>query len=160
MTTSGNNYDHGSLYVEADGTWRVIAPTEPGPQPFNPGGEIVMWTSSDEGITWKMVRQLTRNSPFNHTFARRPFDADPDFYALWADGHGREPSLSSLYFTDQKGTQVWRLPEKDGFGFCGASGGVGFGSKMSSSYCCQIKRRQFVWPLALCGFFASHSVGV
>jgi hypothetical protein len=59
-----------------------------------------------------MVRQLTRNSPFNHTFARRPFDAHPDFYALWADGHGREPSLSSLYFTDQKGTHVWRLPEK------------------------------------------------
>lgn len=112
MTTSGNNYDHGSLYIEPDGTWRVIAPTSLGPQPFNPGGEIVLWTSTDEGKTWKTVRQLTRNSPFNHTFARRPFNAHPDFYALWADGHGREPSLSSLYFTDQKGTHVWRLPEK------------------------------------------------
>ena len=52
FTTSGNNYDHGSLYIEPDGTWRVIAPTELGPQPYNPGGEMVMWTSPDEGQTW------------------------------------------------------------------------------------------------------------
>ena len=31
MTTSGSNYDHGSLYIEPDGTWRVIAPTTGGP---------------------------------------------------------------------------------------------------------------------------------
>jgi len=42
FTTSGNDYDHGSLYIEPDGTWRVIAPTELGPQPCNPGGQMVM----------------------------------------------------------------------------------------------------------------------
>jgi len=111
FTTSGNNYDHGSLYIEPDGTWRVIAPTELGPQPYNPGGEMVMWTSADQGATWKRVKQLTRNSPRNHTYARRPVDAHPDFYALWADGHGRQPSESNLYFTNQRGDHVWRLPK-------------------------------------------------
>jgi hypothetical protein len=39
-------------------------------------------------------------------------NAHPDFYAFWADGNGREPSESYLYFTNQKGDHVWRLPGK------------------------------------------------
>lgn len=110
FTTSGSNYDHGSLYIEPDGTWRVIAPTESGPQPGNPGGEMAMWLSRDEGLTWTRVRRLTHDSPRNHTYARRPLRAHPAFYALWADGNARLQSESSLYFTNQEGTQVWRLP--------------------------------------------------
>ena len=110
FTTSLNNYDHGSLYIEKDGSWRVIAPTEAGPQPYNPGGEIAMWTSQDEGKSWKKVKQLTKDSSRNHTYVRRPFDANSEFYALWADGHGRQPSESCLYFSNQKGDHVWRLP--------------------------------------------------
>jgi hypothetical protein len=90
----------------------VIAPTEPGPQPYNPGGEIVMWLSKDQGATWKKTAELTHHSTLNHTYARRPFNAHPDFYALWADGNAREPSESSLYFTNQKGDHVWRLPKR------------------------------------------------
>jgi hypothetical protein len=100
---SDNNYDMGSLYIEDDGTWRIIGPTQTGPQPYNPGGEMALWASKNSGQTWKMVRQLTANSPYNHTYARRPLNAHPDFYALWADGHGREPSQSSLYFCDKQG---------------------------------------------------------
>jgi hypothetical protein len=110
FTTSGNNYDHGSLYIEPDGTWRIIAPTELGPQPYNPGGEMVMWTSGDQGATWKRIKQLTYDSQRNHTYARRPLKAHPDFYALWADGNARQPSESCLYFTNQRGDHVWRLP--------------------------------------------------
>ena len=110
FTTSGNNYDHGSLYIEPDGTWRVIAPTDPGPQPYNPGGEMVLWTSKDEGQTWQKMKQLTHESPRNHTYARRPLNAHPDFYAFWADGNARQPSESFLYFTNQRGDHVWRLP--------------------------------------------------
>ncbi|MBP8260227.1 MAG: BNR-4 repeat-containing protein [Verrucomicrobia bacterium] len=106
---SGNNYDMGSLYLESDRLWRIIAPTETGPQPYNPGGEIAMWTSSDQGRTWTKIKQLTRNSPRNHTFARRPVNAHPDFYAFWADGHARQPSESWLYFCRQNG-DVFRLP--------------------------------------------------
>jgi len=109
--SSDNNYDMGSLYLEADGTWRIIAPTERGPQPFNPGGEIAMWTSGDQGGSWRMQRQLTHDSRKNHTYVRRPVNAHPDFYALWADGHGRQPSSSNLYFADRAGN-VFRLPRK------------------------------------------------
>ncbi len=100
---SDNNYDMGSLYIEPDGTWRVIGPTETGPQPYNPGGEMAMWVSTDQGSNWKKVRRLTAGSERNHTYARRPVDAHPDFYAIWADGHGRKPSESTLYFCDRKG---------------------------------------------------------
>jgi len=116
VTTSDNNYDMGSLFIEDDGTWRIIGPTETGPQPYNTGGEMAMWTSEDAGRTWEKVRKLTRNSERNHTYARRPVNAHPDFYALWADGHGRKPSESVLYFCDRKGN-VRRLPRamKDNF---------------------------------------------
>jgi hypothetical protein len=108
---SDNNYDMGSLYLEGDGTWRVIGPTETGPQPYNPGGEIAMWISKDSGTTWTKIRQLTKNSERNHTYARRPVNAHPDFYAIWADGHGRKPSQSSLYFCDIQGN-VYTLPRE------------------------------------------------
>lgn len=112
MTESDHSYDFGSLYIEDDGTWRVIAPTDAGPQPYGTGGEMVMWTSQDLGAHWKRLKTLTRNSPRNHTYARKPVNAHPDFYALWADGNAWEPSESSLYFTDRAGSAVWRLPDR------------------------------------------------
>jgi hypothetical protein len=108
---SDNNYDTGSLYVERDDLWRIIGPTQRGPQKYNTGGEVAMWTSSDQGKTWSMVKQLTRDSPLNHTYCRKPVDAHPDFYALWADGHGRQPSTSHLYFCDKEG-KVRMLPPR------------------------------------------------
>ena len=106
---SDSNYDVGSLYIEGERLWRLIGPTEPGPQPYNPGGEIAMWVSTDLGRTWMMERQLTRDSPYNHTYVRRPVDAHPAFYAFWADGHARQPSESRLYFCTREG-EVYRLP--------------------------------------------------
>ncbi len=108
--TSDHNYDHGSLYLEPEGTWRVIAPTEPGPQPWSTGGEVVVWESRDQGRTWRDVRHLTRGSRRNHTYVRRPLNAHPDFCAIWADGNALEPSESHLYFTNRGGDRVWRLP--------------------------------------------------
>jgi hypothetical protein len=109
FTTSDHNYDFGPLYVETD-QWQIIAPTDPGPQPGGAGGEMVLWTSRDEGASWQRKKQLTHDSQFNHTYARRPLAARPDFYALWADGNPLAPSESSLYFTDREGSHVWRLP--------------------------------------------------
>ncbi|MBI3947084.1 MAG: BNR-4 repeat-containing protein [Armatimonadetes bacterium] len=108
--TSDSNYDCGALYIESDASWRIIGPTQTGPQPYNPGGEVAMWTSSDQGRTWQLTRQLTRESDYNHTYVRRPVNAHPDFYAFWADGHARRPSDSRLYFCDRSGERVWRLP--------------------------------------------------
>ena len=109
ITTSDNNYDFGELWMMADDDWRVIAPTEPGPQPYNPGGEVAMWTSRDQGATWNKTRQLTQNSLMNHTYVRRSLNAHPDFIAIWADGHGRQPSDSRLHFCDSDG-DVFQLP--------------------------------------------------
>ncbi|HPA06584.1 MAG TPA: BNR-4 repeat-containing protein [Candidatus Hydrogenedentes bacterium] len=106
---SDNNYDMGSIYVETDAQLRLIAPTQVGPQPYNPGGEVAMWLSDDGGKSWTLVKQMTRNSPYNHTYVRRPVNAHPGFYGFWADGHGREPSISRLYFCNRDG-DVFRLP--------------------------------------------------
>ena len=110
VTNSTHNYDMGSLYIEPDGIWRIIAPTEAGPQPVGTGGEIALWHSTDKGETWHKVRDITRNSLRNHAYARRPVNAHPDFYAFWADGNPDELSESHLYFTNQNGDQVWELP--------------------------------------------------
>ena len=110
FTESDHNYDHGSLLIEPGGSWRVIAPTDPGPQPFGTGGEMVMWTSGDLGATWRRARTLTARSPRNHSYARKPLGAHPDFVALWADGDARQPSRSRLYFASRKG-EVFVLPD-------------------------------------------------
>jgi hypothetical protein len=112
VTESDHNYDFGQLYLEDDGTWRIIAPTESGPQPYMTGGEIAIWTSRDQGETWQRLKQLTQNSPRNHTYVRRPTNAHPDFYAWWADGNADELSESYLYFTNQAGDAVWQLPKQ------------------------------------------------
>lgn len=110
LTESDHNYDHGGLWVETDGTWQVIAPTEPGPQPFTTGGDMVLWRSKDQGASWTKVKQLTKAAHWNHTYARKPVNAHPAFYAYWADGDTLRPSQSRLYFTDREGKAVWQLP--------------------------------------------------
>jgi len=112
VTHCDNNYDYASLSIEQDGSWRLLGTTEPGPQRYNTGGEVALWASTDQGASWSMLRQLTRGSEFNHTYPRRPLHAQPDFYALWADGDARKASESRLYFTDREGTHVWRLPAR------------------------------------------------
>lgn len=110
ITTSTHNYDMGSLYIEPDGTWRVIAPTEKGPQEHGTGGEIAIWISRDDGKTWQKVRDVTQNSALNHGYVRRPQHAHPDFYGFWADGNPDMLSESRLYFTNKSGEMTWRLP--------------------------------------------------
>jgi len=110
VTRSTHNYDMGSLYIEEDGTWLIIAPTEPGPQLHGTGGEMALWLSNDEGRTWRKEQEITRNSPLNHAYARRPVDAHPDFYAFWASGNPDEMSESCIYFANKTGDRVWVLP--------------------------------------------------
>ena len=106
---STHNYDMGSLYVEKN-CWRIIGPTDPGPQHYGAGGEIAMWRSRDEGITWKKIRNLTSESIRNNSYVRRPLNANRDFYAYWADGDADKLSESHLYFSNKKGNKVWELP--------------------------------------------------
>jgi len=109
ITESTHNYDVGALYVEADGTWRIIGPTEEGPQKWGSGGEIAMWASADQGATWKKIKQMTEKSPRNHGYVRRPVGAKDDFYGIWADGNADKFSESILYFCNKSG-DVFKMP--------------------------------------------------
>jgi hypothetical protein len=106
---STHNYDMGSLYTEGK-VWQIIGPTETGPQKYGTGGEMALWESTNEGKNWTKIRSITTNSPRNHSYARRPLHANKNFYAFWADGNADKFSESQLYFTNQKGNQVWVLP--------------------------------------------------
>lgn len=112
IAPADHNYDMGSLFIEAtdDGElWRFIGPTDPGPQPWGCGGEIALWESKDQGASWKLARPVTAASARNHNYVRRPINAHPAFYALWADGNPFEPSESRLYFCDRDGN-AFALP--------------------------------------------------
>jgi hypothetical protein len=106
---SDHNYDMGSLYISGK-EWRIIGPTETGPQRHGTGGEMALWSSSDSGRTWQKVRQLTSDSVSNHSYARRPLNARDPFVAFWADGDANKLTPSHLYFANSDGTQVRRLP--------------------------------------------------
>ncbi len=110
ITPTTHNYDTGSFYVEEDGVWRMILPSEPGPQHHGTGGEVALWMSEDGGWTWDKARNITQNSPRNHKYNRRPLNAHPDFYNFWADGDPDGLSVSKLHFTNQDGSRVWTLP--------------------------------------------------
>ncbi len=109
ITTSDSNYDMGSIFMETDKRIKVIGPTIDGPQAYNPGGEVAMWESKNGGKSWALAKQMTKNSTMNHTYVRMPRFAKPDFYGIWADGHGRKPSESTLYITNRDG-DVFKLP--------------------------------------------------
>lgn len=108
VTTSTHNYDSGSLWIDRHG-WRIIAPTAAGPQYWGTGGEVVMWESTDEGVSWHQRKMLTSNSVSNHSYVRRPQAAADGFYAFWADGNPDMTSASCLYFCDSEGN-VFRMP--------------------------------------------------
>ncbi len=112
VTSSDSNYDTGCIHANNPDEWKIVAPTEPGPQPGNPGGEMACWASTDKGASWDLKQQLTKNSKYNHTFARKPLNAHPSFLAFWADGDCRMPSESRLYFYDDSEGMVYRLPVK------------------------------------------------
>lgn len=110
VAEADSNYDMGSIYLEDNDEFTIIAPTQTGSQPYNPGGEVAIWKSSLNNSIWKMERQITSNSKLNHTYVRHPLNANPDFYAFWVDGNGRTPSNSNLYFCNKNG-DVFKLPQ-------------------------------------------------
>ena len=52
---------------------------------------------------------MTAASERNHTYVRNVLHAAPEFVAVWADGHGRQPSESRLYFSNAAG-DVFQMP--------------------------------------------------
>ena len=106
---SSNNFDRGALYV-TDNEWKIIGPTEPGPQKYGTGGEVALWVSRNGGVSWEKEQEVTANSVNNNSFVQHPVNPQKDFYAFWADGNADEFSKSYLYFTNEKCNKVWVLP--------------------------------------------------
>lgn len=106
---STHNYDVGSLFISGS-EWKIIGPTEPGPQKYATGGEIALWISKNDGADWEKIRNITENSIYNNSFVRHPVNEYKDFYAFWADGNADKLSASRLYFTNAKCDKVWVLP--------------------------------------------------
>jgi len=107
ITESDHNYDMGSLYI-SETDWKIVAPTVSSPQKWGVGGELEIWQSTDKGTNWSKIRELTKNSRYNHAYVRRPVDYKAPFCFFWADGHPHEFSKSELYFGDFDGN-VWKL---------------------------------------------------
>lgn len=110
VLVSDNNYDMGSLFEEPDGGWRIIGTTGSGPQEWNTGGEVEIWSKPPGTPSWHREKILTAASPFNHSHPRRPYEYHPDFAVLWMDGHARQPSESRLYISDLDGEKIRKLP--------------------------------------------------
>ena len=108
VTTSDHNYDMGSLYI-SENEWKIVGPTEIGPQAWGVGGEIAIWRSEDQGKNWRKIKTLTQNSEWSHSYVRRVVDYKAPFCFFWADGHSHQFSKSSLYFGDFEGN-IWQLP--------------------------------------------------
>ncbi len=107
ITTSDHNYDMGSLYI-SDNTWRIVGPTEAGPQAWGVGGELAIWQSANKGKEWTKTI-LTKDSELSHSYVRRPVHFKDPFCFFWASGHSHDFSQSELYFGNFKG-EIWKLP--------------------------------------------------
>ncbi len=105
---SDHNYDMGSIYINND-LWRIAGPTEIGPQKWATGGELAIWSSTDQGKTWKRERIFTSNSPTNNSYVRRPLLATAPFCYFWANGNPDSLSISELFFGDFGG-RIRKLP--------------------------------------------------
>jgi hypothetical protein len=105
---SDHNYDMGSLYISGK-DWKIVGPTEPGPQKYATGGEVAIWRSVDQGESWKKEKILTKGSQTNNSYVRRPLGATKPFCFFWANGHPDKISISELFFGDFNGN-VWKLP--------------------------------------------------
>lgn len=108
FTTSTHCYDSGSIYTDGK-EWTILIPSDPGPQYWGTGGEIVRWVSRNEGKSWKKDEVLTHDSARNHGYVRRPQDAHDGFYGFWADGNPDKVSPSRLYFCTKDG-KVYMMP--------------------------------------------------
>ena len=108
VTTSDHNYDMGSLFI-MDKAWKIVGPTQIGPQEWGVGGELAIWQSIDKGETWEKIKILTKNSILSHSYVRKPVNFKAPFCYFWANGHSHKFSKSELYFGNFNG-EIWKLP--------------------------------------------------
>jgi len=85
VAKSDHMYDGGALVMFADDDIRVYAPTTPS-QPYQDGGEIEEWQSTDGGITWTNTKHLTSGSKYSHNHVKAVSNGASDFRVFWNYG--------------------------------------------------------------------------
>ena len=91
IARSDHMYDAGGLVILADDDFRVYAPTTIS-QPYEDGGEIEEWQSTDGGQTWINTRHITTGSTYSHNHVKTVFNhGRGDFRVFWSYGDAKNP---------------------------------------------------------------------
>ena len=80
----------------------LVAPTAIGSQKWGVGGELQVWKSHDSGAHWIKEKDLTQNSPMNHSYVRKSENFKAPFIFFWAYGDAHQFSKSELFFGNLK----------------------------------------------------------
>ena len=91
IARSDHMFDAGGLVILADDDFRVYAPTTIS-QPYEDGGEIEEWQSTDGGRTWHNTAHLTTGSDYSHNHVKTVFNhGSGDFRVFWSYGDAKNP---------------------------------------------------------------------
>ncbi len=91
IARSDHMFDGGSIVILADDDFRVYAPTTIS-QPYEDGGEIEEWQSTDGGQTWTNTKHVTTGSTYSHNHVKTVFNhASGDFRVFWSYGDAKNP---------------------------------------------------------------------
>ena len=95
-------FDRGCLLVDRAPHLRAFLPAG---KDLHDGGEMIEYSSEDNGLTWELSDQITWNSGLSHNYAVRVLGAAQDFQVFWSFGSS-EPCGSSAMNT-QVEVMLW-----------------------------------------------------
>lgn len=91
VVESDHMYDDGALAILSDDDFRIWGPAGVS-QPYEDGGEIEEFRSTDRGATWTRTGRLTGGSRFSHNHAKTVFNHQKDdFRVFWSYGDSNYP---------------------------------------------------------------------
>ncbi len=91
VTRSDHMYDAPSLAILSDDDFRIWGPSGVS-QPYEDGGEIEEYRSTDRAATWTKKARLTPGSRYSHNQVKTVFNHQKDdFRAIWSYGDSNYP---------------------------------------------------------------------
>ena len=91
VAQSDHMYDAGGLVILSDDDFRIWGPTGVS-QPYEDGGEIEEFQSTDRGTAWVRTNRLTAGSRYSHNQVKTVFNHQKDdFRVIWSYGDSNYP---------------------------------------------------------------------
>jgi hypothetical protein len=98
VAQSDHMYDAGGLVILADDDFRIWGATGVS-QPYEDGGEIEEFRSTDHGVTWTKTNPLTTGSRYSHNHVKTVFNHRKDaFRVIWSYGDSNYPPATRNVF--------------------------------------------------------------